>query len=105
MTWHLLAAPALTLAIQIARKAPITKVIWQQIPEGYRWSVPIISGAAVAVAEALNAGVTETVALHVAALQGAVGVGVLSAGLHAVAKDSPLPWDGGRGGRVAPNRD
>lgn len=93
------AALVLLLAVYVLRKAPGIAPLWQRIPEGWRWTVPTLAG--------VLAGVVPVVAQHgnlhavlVALVSGLVGISLPAMGAHALVKDSPLPVDGGSGGKT-----
>jgi hypothetical protein len=101
--WYAGAALILALVIQLIRKNPNwpvlakLKALWNKTPDGYRFLWPTTIGAVTAFVAAFEAGVPLTGAL-LAALGGALGIGIPSMGVAAVLKESPIPWDGGKGG-------
>jgi len=96
--WYVFAGLVLTLIIQIVRKTPKLKNVWEKVPEGARFLIPLITGAAGGFTEAFASGATWQDAL-LQALMGALGIGMTSMGFAAALTDSPVPWDGGAGGR------
>lgn len=95
--WYAVAALALTLVIQIVRKSPVLRNVWQWIPDELRWLVPLVTGAALAFIGAYESGATLPDAL-LATVTGALGIGLGAMGLATALKQSPVPWDGGAGG-------
>lgn len=93
-----LIAIILTLAIALAKKSPYTSAGYKKIPEGWRWLVPVIAGAAMGFVKAYEAGYTWVGALMETGA-GIFGVSFISMGINAGLKDSPLPWGGGPGGK------
>lgn len=102
--WYAFAALLLTLVIQIVRKAPALRNAWNKIPEGYRFLVPLLSGAAIGFTQSFAAGEGLADAMF-ASVGGALGIGLTSMGAAAALKESPLPWDGGAGGKPKPPKD
>lgn len=97
--WYAAAALILTIAVQVFRKAPwLGDRLWQRIPDGLRWAVPILGGAVIAFTGAFAEGASLLDALK-AALGGAGAIGFGSMGFAATLRESPIPWDGGKGGR------
>jgi hypothetical protein len=100
--WYPAAALLLTLAIQVVRTQPaLAKYLWDWVPSGWRWLLPKLAGAAVGFVDAFAAGQPLSQAL-LAALGGALGLGVAAMGWAAALKESPIPWDGGAGGQPRP---
>jgi hypothetical protein len=100
--WYPLVALWLTFAVQLLRKHPSLKqLIWEKIPDGLRFAVPLVGGAVAGFvgAHANGAGLID--ALN-AALGGALSIGLGSMGLAAGLRESPLPWDGSSGGKPKP---
>lgn len=84
---------ALTAAvIQIDKRFGVQ--ITRALPEGWRW-VPVVGVASVlAVAEGLGAGLPwPDVAVN------AIGAALGAMGANAALTESPLPWNGGAGGK------
>lgn len=98
--WYALAALILTLAVQLFRKAPGSSEWWAKIPDGWRWALPVLSGAVAGFTQAFAAGLNVWSAL-LGAVGGAVGISLPSMGLNAALTDSKLPWNGGAGGAPA----
>src|SRR5688500_908735 len=97
--WYLLAGACLTLAGQVLRKnETLRKKIWTKVPDGWRWAIPVLSGAAIAFSGAWLTGVPLMTAL-VHAVGGALAIGGGSMGLASALKESPVPWDGKAGGK------
>lgn len=98
--WFLVAAAALAAAIQTIRKSdPLRAALWAWIPQGWRWLAPSLLGALIAATEAVASGEPDWRRVLLAAALGAPGIGGLAMGMAAALKESPVPWDGGRGGR------
>lgn len=98
-SWYAGAGVLLTLLIQIFRKQPwLSKMIWERVPEGARFLLPLIGGATVAFVAAYSEGKPVADAL-MAALGGVMTIGFGSMGVAAGLKESPIPWDGGSGGK------
>lgn len=96
--WYPLAGLALALSIQTVRTNPLLAAyLWNWIPSGLRWLPAKLGGAAIGFVDAFSAGQPLGAAL-LAALGGALGVGLTSMGWAAALKESPIPWDGGSGG-------
>jgi hypothetical protein len=97
--WYAVAALGITFAIQLLRKWPLLrKLIWSRVPDGARFLIPMVGGAAVAFVAAYSEGQTLSEAL-IAALGGALTIGLGSMGAAAALKESPMPWDGKSGGK------
>lgn len=100
--WYAVASLVLALAIQILRKQPhLRELIWSRIPDGLRFLIPLVGGAVTAYVAAYMNGAGLVDALN-AAVGGALTIGLGSAGTAAILRDSPLPWDGGSGGKPKP---
>lgn len=93
-----LIAIILTMVIQLARKSPFTKPAMDKIPEGWRFLVPMITGGVMGFVHGYEAGYTVIGAL-VETFAGIFGVSLISMGFAATLKESPIPWDGGAGGK------
>jgi hypothetical protein len=97
--WYALASLVLMLAVQILRKQPhLRDKIWNKIPDGLRFLVPLVGGAVTAYVGAYLAGSGLIDALN-AAVGGALTIGLGSMGGAAMLKESPISWDGGAGGK------
>lgn len=92
-----LIATVLTFAIKIAKTSPLTKVWYGKIPDGYRFLVPVVAGAAMGFTHGYQQGYTVVGAL-VEAVFGIFGVSATAMGINAALKESKLQWDGGAGG-------
>ena len=91
-------AVLLTFVLQIAKVSPYTKTLYAKTPEGVRWLLPVLSGAAIGFVHGYQAGYGVIGALT-EAVMGIFGVSLTSMGVHSALKDSPLPWNGGAGGK------
>ena len=98
MTYYEIAAIVLTLLVYALRKLPGAKVVWQKIPEGYRWLVPTLAGALAGLIPLVATGASPK-QIALALLSGLFGISLPSMGIHAAVQDSPLPIDGGPGGK------
>lgn len=97
--WYAVAALCITISTQLLRKVPwLYDKVWSKIPDGWRWLVPVVKAALVAFVGAFVEGLPLTQALY-AAVGGAVGIGAPSMGLAAWLRESPIRWDGGKGGK------
>lgn len=102
--WYALVALALTLLLQMVRANSVPVLtsalnkLWFKIPDGWRWLVPVLSGAATAFTTAFASGATFPMALA-AIVGGVLGIGTPAMGLHAALKESPVHVDGGAGGK------
>lgn len=96
--WYALAALILTGTLQVFRKVPLTSGVWKKIPDGYRFLVPLFLGFATAFVGAWQEGQVWQSAL-LSALGGAIAIGFPSMGVAAALAESPIPWDGGAGGK------
>jgi hypothetical protein len=80
-------AAAVTLLVQVFRRAPWLSALWQRIPDGWRWLPAMVAGGVWTWAERLQGG-----ALPAEAAAGAVGasvaIGLTAMGIHATAKES-----------------
>ena len=92
-----LVAALLTFALQIAKKSPYTKTLYEKTPVGWRWLTPVIAGGAMGFVHGYQAGHTVTGAL-LETVFGIFGVSFTAMGLAAGLKESPIPWSGGAGG-------
>jgi hypothetical protein len=92
------AAFVLSVLVQFVRKFRLTARIWEAMPEGWRWTIPALSGAVAGFCAAYQHGMTWQQALTAAAY-GALGIGAGAMGIHAAVKDSILPIDGHGGGK------
>jgi hypothetical protein len=99
MNYYEIAAIVLTLLVYALRKLPGAKTLWQKIPEGYRWLVPTLSGALAGLIPLIQAGATPK-QIALALISGLFGIGLPAMGIHAAVQDSPLPIDGGAGGKA-----
>lgn len=95
--WYALAAIILTLAVQIFRKAPKSSEWWAKIPDGWRWAIPVLSGAVTGFTQAYAADLSLGAAL-LAAGGGAIGISIPAMGLNAALTELPVKWNGGAGG-------
>jgi hypothetical protein len=97
--WYALASLALMLAVQVLRKQPhLRDKIWNKIPDGLRFLVPLAGGAVAAYVGAYLNGAGLIDALN-AAVGGALTIGLGSMGGAAMLRESPISWDGGAGGK------
>lgn len=96
-----LIAIILTIAIQLARKSPYTAPMLAKIPDGWRFLVPMVSGGVLGFVHGYQAGYSLVGAL-VETVAGICGVSLISMGMAATLKESPIPWDGGAGGKPVP---
>lgn len=94
-------AVLLTFSMQIARKSPRAAALLKKIPDGFRWAVPVLTGAVVGFVSGYQKGYHLTGSLLEAGA-GLFGVSFTSMGVAAALKESPLPWDGGAGGKPLP---
>ncbi len=97
-----LIAMVLTLLVQLLRKSPKTSKWWRRIPEGWRWLVPGLSGAAMGFIHGYQGSLPiggALISAGIEALYGLFGVSMTSMGLAAMLKESPVPWDGRAGGK------
>lgn len=97
-----LIAIILTIVMQLARKSPYTKPALAKIPDGWRFLVPMITGGALGFIHGYQAGY-ELVGTLVETVAGIFGVSLISMGMAATLKESPIPWDGGAGGKPKPD--
>lgn len=98
--WYAVAGLALTLVVQIVRKQPqLAEWLWNWWPNGYRWVPVAIAGAVVAFSVSFEGGASFVASLQ-AAIGGALGIGGSAMGFAAWFKESPLKWDGGKGGKA-----
>jgi hypothetical protein len=95
--WYALAALILTAVVQVVRKSPVLRDLWRSIPDGWRWLVPVLAGASTGLIHGLESGVP-LLQLALYAGAGALGISLPAMGLHALLRESPVPWDGGSGG-------
>lgn len=102
--WYALVAIGLTFLLQAVRANSVPLLtsalnkLWFKVPDGWRWLVPVLTGAATAFTAAFAQGVSFQMAL-VAIVGGVLGIGTPSMGLHAALKESPANIDGGPGGK------
>lgn len=97
--WYPLVAVALTIGIQILRMPKLRDYLWAHIPDGAKMLVPILGPVVYAIVQAYqaNADAKTAFGMVMAAL---FGIGLPAMGLHAALKESPIPWDGGAGGKA-----
>lgn len=95
--WYALAALLLTLAVQLFRKAPKSSELWAKIPDGWRWLLPVVSGAVTGFTQAFAAGLPFPSAA-LAAFGGAIGISIPAMGINSLLTEAPLRWNGGAGG-------
>ncbi len=93
-------ATLLTFAIKLGKVSPHSKKLYDRIPDGYRFLVPVVAGAAVGFAHGYQNGYAITGAL-VEMVFGIFGVSATAMGINAALKESKFPWDGGAGGKPA----
>lgn len=92
--WFASAALAILIAMQLLKNLPLLRTkIWVKIPVGYRFLLPIVGAMATAFVHGYL--VHETLG---ADLWDVVKIAFTSMGAAAALKESPLPWDGGKGG-------
>lgn len=97
--WYAVAGVVLAFVIQAHRRFPwLGAKLWARIPDGAKFLVPVLSGAVVAFVAAFDAGRPFVEALKAAA-GGAIAIGFGAMGVAAGLKESPLPWNGGAGGK------
>lgn len=101
--WYAFAALALTLIVQLIKTAPRLQPLWLKIPDGYRWLLPIASGAVTGFTQAFASGWSLAAAL-LAAIGGALGISIPAMGLNAFLTESPMKWNGGPGGEPLPKK-
>lgn len=95
--WYALAALILTTVVQIVRKSPVLRDLWRRIPDGWRWVIPVLGGSVTGLVHGLHVGAPLAhLALYAGA--GALGISLPAMGLHALLKESPIPFDGRSGG-------
>lgn len=99
--WYAFAALLLTLLVQLFRKAPGSKKLWDKIPDGYRWAIPMISGAVTGFTQAFAAGLDFPTA-SLAAVGGAIGISIPAMGINSLLTEAPMRWNGGAGGAPPP---
>jgi len=82
------------LGTQLLKRLPwLSAKIWARIPVGYRFLVPIVAAMGMAFVhgflthETLTASIWDVIKIAFTAMGGAAAL-----------KESPLPWDGGKGG-------
>jgi len=95
--WYALAAIVLTLLVQLIKTAPKLQPLWQLIPNGWRWAIPVVSGAVTGFTQAYAANLPLGAAI-IAAVGGAIGISIPAMGINAVLTESPFKWNGGAGG-------
>jgi hypothetical protein len=95
--WYAFAAIALTLLVQLIRTTPKLQDLWRKIPDGWRWLVPVVSGAATGFTQAYAANLPLVAAL-LGAIGGAVGISIPAMGINAFLTESPVRWNGSSGG-------
>lgn len=101
--WYALAALTLTLAVQLFRKAPGSSKLWDKIPDGYRWALPMLSGAVTGFTQAFAAGLSLGAAI-LSAIGGAIGISIPAMGLNSLLTEAPVRWNGGAGGSPPPTK-
>jgi hypothetical protein len=101
--WYALAALTLTLAVQLFRKHPKSKELWDKIPDGYRWALPMLSGAVTGFTQAFAAGLGVGAAV-LSAIGGAIGISIPAMGLNSLLTEAPVRWNGGAGGSAPPTK-
>lgn len=86
--WFAVAALAIMIGTQLLNSLPLLRAkIWNKIPLGYRWLVPVLAASLTAFVhgfqahEALGASVWDAVKIALSAMGGAAAL-----------KESPLPW-------------
>jgi len=92
--WFATAALAIMIGTQLLKRLPwLSLRIWVKIPVGYRFLVPIVAAMATAFVHGYVAHETLT-----ASIWDVVKIAFTAMGGAAALKESPLPWDGGKGG-------
>lgn len=95
--YYAAAALIMTMVIQVLRKAPgLKELFWERIPDGARWLVPLAGGAVTGFVGAFADGLAWPAAL-LAAVGGALAIGLSSMGLATALRESPIPWEGSTG--------
>ena len=93
-----LIATLLTLALQLGKMSPYTRVLYEKTPLGLRWLTPVIAGAAMGFVHGYQKGYTVVGAL-MEMVFGIFGVSATSMGIHAALTESALPYNGAAGGK------
>ncbi len=96
-------AAIVTFALQIGKVSPYTKVLYAKIPVGWRWLTPVLIGGAMGFSHGYQQHYTVVGSL-LEMLMGMFGVGATAMGINAGLTESPVPWNGGKGG-VAKDSD
>lgn len=92
--WFATAALAIMIATQLLNSLPWLRAkIWNKIPTGYRFVVPVTAAALTAFVHGFTAHESLT-----ASIWDAVKIALSAMGGAAALKESPLPWGGGAGG-------
>jgi len=86
--WYVVVALALFAMIFLAKQVPVLRErVWEQIPDAWRWLVPVLTGAATGFVDAFQEGLPWEQAI-IRALAGAVFIGVTAMGLQSATKES-----------------
>lgn len=92
--WFAVAAVAIMIVVQLGKTFPaLGQALWVKLPTGYRFLVPIGLSMLTAFAHGFQARET-----FWASLWDACRIALGAMGGAAALKESPLPWDGGKGG-------
>jgi hypothetical protein len=98
--WFAVAAVTIMIVIQVGKSFPaLGQKLWVKIPDGYRFLVPI--GLSMLTAFVHGFQTHET---FWASLWDAIRIALGAMGGAAALKESPLPWDGGKGGAPIPDK-
>lgn len=98
MTYYAIAAVVLWAAIFALKSVPLTAKLWAWVPDGKRFLVPLVLGAASSIVPIIYRG-GSLKEIATAFLAGMGIVGPLAMGIHGGLKESPLPYGGGPGGK------
>lgn len=103
-SWYPLVALAITIVIKFAKdRSDWVQAVWLKIPDGYRFLVPAALGFFTAFVASFEAGKPwseAVIAAFLAGVGGGMGLGVSAMGWNAALTESPIPWNGGPGGKT-----
>jgi hypothetical protein len=100
--WYAAAALSIMLLLQLAKRKPGLNLL-AKVPKGWRWTVPLLMGAASVFVGSFADGLPLADALRATLVHG-LGVGFLAMGGDAAMAESPLPWSGGKAGMPPPRK-
>lgn len=99
--WYPVIAVALMACVQVLKMPKLRDYLWSHIPDGAKMLVPILGPVVYAIIQCYQSGADATTAFGVL-MAALFGMSFPAMGIHAALRESPLPFDGGAGGKPKP---